>query len=168
MNCVLPQHEQEELLLGYTTGSLDAATARSYQKHLAGCADCRKLVDLQLAVFRGMEEWEAPAVSADFDAKLMAQIRAQEPAQPWGQRLLAWFGWPPTQHPFRWAMAGMPLAALAVGLFLWPQNDTAIQQALDAKELQEVERSLDDLEALQALHTADTAASKPAAPQELL
>ncbi len=164
MNCVLEQHEQEDLLLGYTTGSLDLATARTYQQHLATCPDCRRLVDLQNGVFQTMAAWETPKVSADFDAKLMAQIRAQHPPQPWGQRLLEWFGWPPTQHPFRWAMAGMPLAALALGLFFWPQADGNVQQALDAQELQEVERSLDDIEALQALHGSD----KAAAPQELL
>jgi hypothetical protein len=39
-----------------------------------------------------------------------------------------------------------------------------MQHALDAKELQEVERTLDDLEALQALHPSE----KPSTPQELL
>jgi anti-sigma factor RsiW len=164
MNCVLNQLEQEELLLGYTSGSLDAATTRTYQRHLAACPDCQRLVDLQMTVFRTMSEWEAPAVSADFDSRLMAEIRAQNPPLPWGQRLLQWIGWPPMQHPFRWAMATMPLAAVALGFFFWQANEGTMQQALDAKELQEVERTLDDLEALQALHPSE----KPSTPQELL
>jgi anti-sigma factor RsiW len=164
MNCVLNQHEQEELLLGYTTGSLDAATARTYQKHLTTCPDCQRLVDLQTEVFRAMSAWEAPAVSEGFDARLMAQLRAQHPPPSWSRRLVQWLGWPPAQHPFRWAMAGMPLAALALGLYFWPQPETNLQQAFDAQELQEVERSLADIEALQALHPSE----KTAAPQELL
>jgi anti-sigma factor RsiW len=164
MNCVLNQHEQEELLLGYTSGSLDPATARTYLKHLTSCADCQRLAGLQMEVFRTMSAWEAPAVSQDFDARLMAQLRAQHPPPSWSRRLMQWLGWPPAQHPLRWAMAGMPLAALAMGLYFWPQPEPNLQQAFDAQELQEVERSLDDIEALQALHPSE----KAAAPQELL
>jgi hypothetical protein len=43
-----------------------------------------------------------------------------------------------------------------------------VQQALDAQELQEVERSLDDIEALQALHPNEKATTRQELPQELL
>ncbi len=158
MNCVLNKMEQDELLVGYVCGGLDAATARTYEQHLAGCAECRELVQLQMSVEKTMVEWEAPEVSADFDGRLWARIRETEGAPAWWTRLGRWIGWPPAQYPWRWAMACAPAAALAIGLALWnPAGPGESAALVDANELREVERALDDLEALQALHASDPA-----------
>jgi anti-sigma factor RsiW len=156
MKCVLNKLEQEELLVNYVFGSLDLDTANTYRHHLDTCPECQELVDLQIAVHKTMGEWEAPTVSADFDRKLLSRIRETAAAPSAWLRFVRWIGWPPAQYPVRWAMACAPVAALAIGLAFWPAApvDTAL---VEADDLQEVERTLDDLEALQALHNADGA-----------
>ncbi len=155
MKCILNATEQEELLLGYTAGTLDGEAARTFQRHLTTCAECNQMVALQQMVDVTLNEWKMPEVSASFDAKLMAQIRAIESKPGFLER---WFG------SWKWAVAAVPACALALTVYFWP---APAPPALEAHEVVEVERTLDDLEAFQALHQAGTEKT-PDTQQELL
>jgi len=155
MNCILNTNEQEELLLGYCSATLDAETARTFSRHLNTCQDCRELVDLHKILDQSLVDWQAPEVSSDFDQKLFARIRLEESKpQPWWQFFAKLeFGWKPL----------IPLAALvaifAVFLSRTPQVIDTAQggDSIKADEIELVERALDDMEALQLLHPTNPA-----------
>jgi anti-sigma factor RsiW len=153
MNCILNQHEQEELLLGYCAATLDPETARTFSRHLGTCEQCRELVEMQKIVDETLTDWVPPVMSANFDQKLFARIRAEEAKpQPWWQFQFGWKAWTP-----------VALAALILIVFLVrspEQSELARQNdMIKADEIEQVERALDDLEALQALHTAETSST---------
>ena len=150
MNCILNTHEQEELLLGYCASTLDPDTARTYERHLATCQHCAAMVEMQKMVDESLESWAPPELSPNFDQKLFARIRAeQEAAQPWWQ---LFFGWKP-----------LAIAALAlICVLVWTPADTELAQQNDsikADEIEQVEKALDVMEGLQALHTPDPVAT---------
>jgi anti-sigma-K factor RskA len=150
-NCVLNVNEQESLLLDYTSGVLGADKLPAYERHLVSCGHCRELVDLQKLALETLSDWEAPAVSGDFDARLFAEIRASEAAAA-----PAWNGW----RQF-WSflgdwrvLASAAAAAIALVFFLSRPVDQPVPDALRAEELAQVEQALEDVEALNALHQA--------------
>jgi len=100
-----------EILLEYSGGTprglLDAARMREIDQHLETCAECRKLVEAQRTVFAALDNWTAPAVSADFDQKLYARIAAEKPS--FWQRFL-----PVT--PIAWWKPAVPVALAALAL----------------------------------------------------
>jgi anti-sigma factor RsiW len=164
MNCILNPDEQENLLLGYSSASLDAATSHAYERHLTSCEQCRTLVELQKQLDESLSDWEAPAVSPDFDQKLFARIHAEQSAPlPWWQNLSVFgFGWKPL------VPVGVALLALVV-FFTWNPEPAPVAQGetVRAEELAEVEKALDDFEALQALHQPEAAESLPAGKESL-
>ena len=145
MNCVLNQQEQEELLLGYTCAQLDADTARIYERHLKSCPQCQQLVELQLMLNSTIQEWAAPDPSPNFDAKLFAQIRAEQVnATPWWQAL---FGWK--------LLVPAALAATLLIVFLVRKPEpTAVVEAIPTEQIEKVEQALEDFEALHAISEA--------------
>ena len=153
MNCILKTHEQEELLLGYCCAALEPETARTYERHIQSCSYCRSMLELQQLVDESMNDWKAPEVSENFDRKLFARIRREEARpQAWWQILFpASWGWKPA--------IPLALAALALVVFMLrsPDPSTLGQQGdgLKSDEIELVERALDDIEALHALHHTD-------------
>lgn len=103
---------------------------------------------LERLVDQALDDWKAPEVGASFDRNLLAKIRAEN-ARP-----SLFTGW-------RWATAALPALGLAMAIYFWPAAPKSSFEAIQAHELVEVERTLDDLEALQALHQTD-------APKEVL
>ena len=109
------------------------------------------MVELQKMVNESLGDWLPPTLSENFDQKLFARIGAeQEAPKPW------WhfnFGWKPA--------IPLALAAILLAVFLIrdPGKSELIQQqdGIKADEIAEVEKALDDMEALHALSTADTA-----------
>ncbi|MCX6613470.1 MAG: hypothetical protein NTW74_21805 [Acidobacteria bacterium] len=162
MNCILNTNEQEELLLGYVSAKLDPETARTYSRHLSSCERCRTMVEMQKILDESLDDWATPTLSENFDQKLFARIRAeQEAPKPWWQALTNFnFGWKPA--------IPLALAALLLAVFLVRgpgQSELAQQQdGIKADEIEQVEKALDDMEALHALSTADTA---PAAKESI-
>ena len=155
MNCILNTNEQEELLLGYVSAKLDTETARSYSRHLASCEHCRTMVEMQKILDDSLGDWVPPTLSKNFDQKLFARIRAeQEAPKPWWQTLTNFnFGWKPA----------IPLALASILLVVFLVRDPGKpelaqqQDGIKADEIEQVEKALDDMEALQALSTAETA-----------
>lgn len=147
--CVLESSKQEELLLGYLDQSLAPDSRRSYERHMASCPQCEELVRLQGMVNETLDDWQAPEVSANFNSRLLARIRDEQEA-PSGWRTM--FGsWQWMLRPaFPLALAA--LACIAVLSFRGTQTIEPVQnpQHLQAKDLAQVERALEDMEALQA------------------
>ncbi len=156
MNCPTENHKPE-LLVAYAANQLDLETSLGMQQHLAGCDACRSFVAAQGVVWRALDAWEAPAVSAGFDRQLYKRIEAATP-YTWFERLVA----PLRPMPMRQIL---PLTATA-GLLLMagflvehPAQQVPVAPRVDTVHATQVERTLDDLELLRQFSTAESAES---------
>ncbi|MDX2266740.1 MAG: anti-sigma factor [Bryobacter sp.] len=155
MNCTKMENGQSlelqnDLLVRYVANQLSGEERVGFEAHLAECSACQEELAAQFELHMALERWEAPAVSPQFDAKLWAQIRAEKAQAPaWRAWLTEVFG------GWRGAAFAVPAFAMLLVLIFWPSqmpNSAPKSEApIDAAELQEIERSLDDYEALMAL-----------------
>jgi len=103
MNC----EEARETLTAHLDGELDIASSGRMERHLAECAECRRVHEEGLVLreaLRGQElYWEVPAGLAK---KIRAGVKAEVRGTAWG------WNW-------AWAVAGA--AAMLVVALLWPR-----------------------------------------------
>jgi anti-sigma factor RsiW len=85
MNCPLKSRDQIELLLEYSAQQLTRERAASVDRHLEGCADCRRFVEEQQAVWAALDSWKGPEVTSGFDERLYRRI---ENDRPWWEALV--------------------------------------------------------------------------------
>lgn len=159
MRCPIESPDQMERLLAYSAGERNTPETASLEQHLEVCAACRELVAGQQTVWSGLDEWKAPAASADFDRRLFARI---EQEVSWRDRLL---------RPFRplWIRLAVPVAAAAclaimVGITLDRRPAQPQPAAVEAAQPEQIEHELDDL---QMLHDFNTAVRADAANAEM-
>jgi hypothetical protein len=74
MSCPIERRERSELAAALVSGKLEGWPAGEFGNHVRGCADCRKAVEEQRALWRSLDEWSAPPVSGDFNRRLYARI----------------------------------------------------------------------------------------------
>jgi anti-sigma factor RsiW len=159
--------DEGALLLSYMDRRLDAASTQAMDRHVAGCADCARVLDAQRMVWNALDQWEPVAVRADFDELVMARVEAEQlrGAQPWWQRLSGYFAAGPA-----WVRPAMPIAAAAcvavVGVAVW-RGPAAVERqtapSMDSAEVQQVEEALTDLEMLRQLGVAVDGSALPSA-----
>lgn len=156
MNCPI-EDRNPEVLMAYAAGELDPETARPLELHLAGCAVCRPVAAGQIAVGKALDAWEAPAVSPDFDRRLHRRID-HELRLSWWERLTR----PLLLMPLRQALPLTASAGLLLMAGLLLQHPGSLAPVAPHREVvhaSQVERTLDDLDLLRQLGTADTAES---------
>jgi anti-sigma factor RsiW len=152
-----PMKSQDEaaLLLDYCAGRLKDGPAHDLERHMAECAACTEFVRGQQALWNAMNEWQAPAVSADFDRQLDRRLRATD-SPSWIERLT---------RALRPAFARPALALAAVCLvmaagLLLQNSRTGIAPGDDSHarvekiEPEQVEKALDDMQMLRELSSA--------------
>jgi len=124
--------------------------------HLRGCAACAETRREQQALWRNMEAWEPPQISAGFDRRLAARLRgsgsgreaaAVEPGLGWWRGI---FG--PLRPAFPLALAGVLLVAAVVvengrRTPVPPGAELAIQ-AGEGAEAGQINLALDDIQML--------------------
>jgi hypothetical protein len=118
------------------------------ESHLWGCPDCSQVYLEQQALWRAMDAWETPDVSAGFDRRLFARIGRASPWAPfdWLLRLFR-----PLQPAFPAALAGVVLlAALVVqqDRQLPVEDPAAAVQTLEREDVRQIETALDDIQML--------------------
>jgi anti-sigma factor RsiW len=150
----MKSQEEAALLLDYCAGRLKSPAAREVELHMAECAACTEFVAGQQALWNAMNNWPAPAVSADFDRRLDRHIRETD-SSSWIERMTQ------ALRP-AFARPAMALAAvcivMAAGVLL--QNprigvipaDTSHVRT-EKIEPEQVERALDDMQMLRELGT---------------
>jgi len=147
MKC--PSNAWEEAdLLAFSENKLEAPQAARLSEHLQSCPVCRTVVEQQRAVWKALDSWEAPAITADFDRRLYG---AMEHATG------RWNGW---LEPLRLLLArqGLPIAAatclivVAGVVSLRPSDSTIAPSAAAARvenlQPEQVEHALDDVQML--------------------
>jgi anti-sigma factor RsiW len=146
MKCPMEAQENSELLLAYSSGSLDAERTATLEEHLGVCAACRKFAGGQRAVREALDSWEAPPVSPDFDRRLYQRIQTE----------VSW--WDLLLRPIRplFLRQGLPVVAtaglvLVAGLLLQhPGNisPSGVPQSaqLEGMPQDQVEHALDEMD----------------------
>ena len=133
MICLNKNEQGAELLTGYLAKTLDAAGMAEVERHIRDCADCRGLA----SVWEKLDEFAAPEVTGDFDARLYARIAEEDSHQPWWRRLL----WRPA----------VPLVAagalVGLGLLIAPRTHDAAKQA-NQMDIEQVAQAVDDMDLL--------------------
>lgn len=141
----------------YAAGELDLETAGALERHLADCEVCRSMVAEQAAVWKALDDWKAPAVSADFDRRLYNRIDREAPVSWWDRLTL-----PFRPLPLRRALPLTAAACLLLAASLLLQHPVKTAPAMQRGETvraEQVERNLDDLELLRQFGAANSAES---------
>ena len=166
MTCPL-QNENPEFLMDFAAGSLDAAAMHKMEAHIESCAGCKGALDAQKAVWKALDEWEATPVSRDFDTKLYERIE-REHSTVWGQiksavfPVTGWMSWRPAM-----SMAAVCLVLFGVFVLRVPDLTSSIENeemaaiTLEAHEIEQAERVLEDVEMVGTL-TAEVKADSQA------
>ena len=77
MKCPLENRENSEILLEYSSRTLNGSDTQRLEAHLGECQACRDFVRGQRAVWEALDGWEAEPVSADFDRRLFQRIERE-------------------------------------------------------------------------------------------
>ena len=156
MRCPIETQENAELLLSYSARRLNPESTAILEAHMELCPACREFRDGQRALWEALDEWDARPVSADFDRRLYRKIEEQE-QMSWWSRV---FG---SMRPMVWRPA-LPVAATAclvlVAAFISVNPGTVpapVAENPQAREVEQVERALDDLEMLRQFDLVATA-----------
>lgn len=156
---------EDDVLLDYTAGRLDAAKAALLEQHADKCARCASLRTTQAEVWASLDAWKPEPVSAGFNRELWRRIDAMK-APSWSERLAD------AVHFNLWKRAA-PLA-VALGLVVTayvfdhsanqpvsPAAGTNAAMVVTATQADQLEQTLDDMQLLHAVD-AEVAAAKPA------
>jgi hypothetical protein len=113
MKCLIENQESAEMLLAYCACKLDAENTALLERHIELCPACQEFAKGQRALWEALDNWEAAAVSPDFDRRLYQRIEKE----------VSW--WDLLIRPFRPMLApkmfappvlirqGLPIAAAA-------------------------------------------------------
>jgi anti-sigma-K factor RskA len=151
MVCLIQLKEGAEILMDYCAQALDPARRAEIEHHVESCANCRELVEKQAKLWEMLDQWQTPAVSSNFDARLYARI-AREEAGPawkkWARRIFE-----PAAPVAIWKPAvslAAACAVLATALTVnTPQHQTTTPQLrADQVDIEQVAKALDDLDLL--------------------
>ncbi len=154
MKCPIESKENAGLLLDYCARRLDPEKTRILEAHMRLCEACRRFGDGQRALWESLNQWEAMEVSADFDRRLYRRI-AEEQARPsWWQRALG----PLFTRPALPLTATAGLVVAAGFLLHQPAAPPANPETpAAAADVEQVERTLEDIEMLRQLNLAPRA-----------
>jgi anti-sigma factor RsiW len=140
--------DNAEALLAYVERRMARDSALALERHAEGCAECRKLIESQRALWSALEAWEPEPVSADFNRRLYRAIEADE-ARPWWRKL----GGGALGARWRVAVPAASCAALALVFLLGTPDEMEEKQAaaVEAVDVENLDRALDDLDLLWSL-----------------
>lgn len=168
MLCPMQEKENADVLLRYFDSKLDPASRAAFERHMAVCPACAGTFAAQAAVWAALDEWNDVPVSSNFDGRLYARIDAQK-KDSWIVR--AWRTVFAAGAPIDWKpVAPLALACLTlIAVVLVRTLDTAVQSPAGTgvvtvshtdKEIETVERTLEDLEMLSLLAPSETSELK--------
>jgi hypothetical protein len=159
MSCPLQQRETAEVLLDYASRRAAPELAEAFERHMESCPACREFARDQHAVWGALDAWEAMPVSSDFDARLLRRIEEEEQRTVWAQ---LWAAFTAPFSVFAWRPA-LPVAAacvtiLAVFLVRGPVAGPPVPARTETVDIEQVERTLDDINMLRELGVVEHAA----------
>jgi anti-sigma factor RsiW len=133
----------EALWIPYLDGKLDDQERALMLAHLGECAECAQRQRDYVAVSQALSEWEAPAPSPWFDARLRRRIAEDQARRAWLPGLTRWV-----------AAASASIAALLLlaCLLIFSGHPKAVQpqpsEFTDEARMEEVLHAADEVELL--------------------
>ncbi len=165
MRCTSGNHD-EAVLLDYCAGRLDGSGRAMVDRHMAACPGCRELVRAQQDVWNSLDCWPEAELSPDFNRRLYARIEAHQNrwtvAQWWSAAVIRL-----SEVPW-WPALPAAVACLAIVAWLLTSTPKRLpveesQAKSEPVEMEQVERTLQDLEMLKQLRPKVPAESSAAA-----
>jgi len=161
MSCPLQRRETAEVLLDYASRRVAPELAEAFERHMEFCPACRQFAADQQAVWGALDAWEAMPISPDFDDRLRRRIEEDERRGAWAQ---LWAALAAPFSVFAWRPA-LPVAAacvtiLAVFLVRGPSGGPAVPARTETVDIEQVERTLDDINLLRELGVIEHAAAE--------
>lgn len=151
MVCLKQSKEGAEILLDYCARVLDPACRAEVDRHLEFCAECRSMVETQTELWETLDQWRAPVVSSDFDARLYTRIAKEEAAPVWKKWTRRIFE-PATPvgmwKPVVSLAAACAVLAIALTVHVPQQPSAGPQIRADQVDIEQVAKALDDLDLL--------------------
>jgi len=142
-----------EIFVDYVAGSLDSTECEALERHLEECTACRQLARAQKSIWCALDEFPPAVASEDFDRHLYLRIAHEGEPHWWHFFLRPQFSGLGVRRAVPVTVACLTL--LAVFLFRSPltppqvlSHPVAIEQKVDVEQ---VERTLDDLDMLKQL-----------------
>jgi hypothetical protein len=155
MKCPIETKENAELLLSYSARRLNPESTAILEAHMELCPACREFRDGQRALWEALDQWEARPISPDFNRRLYRKIEEQEQLGWWARI----FG---SARPM-FLRPALPLAAaaclvLVAGFIIDNPGRVAapVAENPQVREVEQVERTLEDLEMLQQFNLVST------------
>ncbi len=157
MMCPMKVKESTEILVDYCAQTLERVRVAEFEKHMETCGDCRRFVSEQGDLWETMDRWTPISISPDFDQRLYAKI-AQEEAEPvwrqWWYRItrpaVPWMAWKPAVS----LAAACAVLTLGLTVHIPGPSDTSSQIKPEKVDIEQVEKTLDDLDILMPLSQA--------------
>lgn len=151
MRCPIESQETSETLLAYCAGTLDLETRATLEQHLEACPACRRWCAGRQAVWEALDGWEAAPVPLDFDRRLYRRIDA-EAHSPWWRRLALPLS-PVLVRRGLPIMAAACLLVVAGAILEGPRAPASLGvDRAGAVAVDQVERTLEDMELLQSFN----------------
>jgi hypothetical protein len=172
MTCPL-QTDNADVLLDYCARALDEERTAMLERHMAQCEGCREMARLQAELWSAMDSFDAESISADFDRRLYARIAELDRVPAWERY------WAPVREYLQGQPAWKPVlsvaAASAVVAVVFLVRDDVPQPVIeqpaaiiDARDVEQAERVLEDMEMLRQLDAAPVDSSGANAQKEVL
>jgi hypothetical protein len=158
--CPLLSEETTAVLLDFAAGRFDRARAERIARHAAHCEACVDFIAGQAAVWSALDEWELAPVSPSFNRRFWSRV-AESARAPWYVRLAD------SLRSGGWKLA-IPVAAavlvIAAGFLMdhrnaVPATESGLKNGVSVIEVDQMERSLDDLQLLKQFDTTVTDAN---------
>jgi anti-sigma factor RsiW len=148
MECPAKTREGTEVLLDHCTGMLEAEVAAVVERHIERCKACREFCQAQARVWSALNAWDAEPISESFDARLIERIEEGHRASLW-----QWI-WRPALP-----VAAVAIVIVAVFLMRAPNgaNTPVAGKNVEVVDVDQVEKTLDDLDMLKQLYAAPQA-----------
>jgi anti-sigma factor RsiW len=159
MSCQYQSEDRIDVLLDYTAGRLDDARRARLEAHMAECEECAEFRAEQGELWRALDRYETPEISAGFNRGVWQKIDAAA-AEPW----YACFGRGLREGAWKPVFPLAAAAALVAAGFLFDHHEgkASSQIALvSAAEAEQVQITLEDLQLLQNLNTTAAEAVEP-------
>jgi anti-sigma-K factor RskA len=153
MDCREIRDHSQRIVVEYEAGTLNAVSKTALEGHLAGCPECRALVEQQRQLWAVLDAWEVPPVSPGFEARLAAAWEAEQ-KPGWWQR---WTSAAVLRAAFAVSLVCVTLAAaLLMNAPPFPSPSSSSSTApfsslerADAIDIEQVESILEELEMLE-------------------
>ena len=134
--------------MDHCAGRLEADVAVAVERHIEQCVACREFCKAQARVWSALDVWDPEPISESFDASLLERIEEGDRASLWN-----WI-WRPAIP-----VAAAAIVVVAVLLLRAPNGtNTPVEgQNVDVVDVDQVEKTLDDLDMLKQLYAAPQA-----------